>query len=169
MFTLAGLCSCWMGDINGLAPASVSGQRGPPPAEWEKSRRILSHRIWQEFEICGHYARPTINLVLFEKPALDGRKLAPGKGNNLILSNLVEAGKYCNPFCTQQSCERARLCLRLALVFKFVVASSERILVHMHLLPSETKAEILISPSFVEIVHIAFSAEVPIGAFSQSW
>lgn len=45
-----------------------------------------------------HYVLPTINLVLFEKPALDSRKLASEKGNNLILSNLAEAGKYCNPF-----------------------------------------------------------------------
>lgn len=167
MFTLAGLCSCWMGDINGLAPASVSGQRGPPPAEWEKSRRILSHRIWQEFEICGHYARPTINLVLFEKPALDSRKLAPGKGNNLILSNLAEAGKYCNPFCTQQSCERVFVCVWC--LCKFVLASSGRDCCPHASVTVWDKSVILILRSFVEIVHIAFSAEVPIGAFSQSW
>lgn len=49
---------------------------------------------------------------------------------------------------------------------KFVHVRLGRI-VHMHLLPSETKSNSDIW-SFVEIAHIAFSAEVPIGAFSQS-
>lgn len=97
MFTLAGMCNCWMRDINSLAAASVSGLRGPPPAEYKKSYCILSQHIWQKLEICSIMRWPQYNLVLFEKPALDSRKLASQKGNNLILSNLDKGGQNCNP------------------------------------------------------------------------
>lgn len=100
--------------------------------------------------------------MLFEKPALDSRKLAPGKGNNLILSNLAEAGKYCNPSRTQQSCERVFVCVWCC---KFVLASCGQDCCPHASVTVRDKSVILILESFVEIAHIAFSAEVPIGAF----
>lgn len=58
-----------------------------------------------------HYALPTINLVLFEKPALDSKKLASGKGNNLILSNLVEGGNIVIPPVLCDMCLHLAVCV----------------------------------------------------------
>lgn len=72
--------------------------------------------------------------MLFEKPALDSRKLASEKGNNLILSNLVEGGNIVIPFVL---CDCMWLHLAACLC-KFVYVRICRV-VHMHLLPSKTE------------------------------
>lgn len=163
MFTLAALCNCWMGDINSLAAASVSGLRRPPPAEYEEELvySVTPHLtgIWNLL----YYALPTINLVLFEKPALDSRKLASQKGNNLILSNLAEGEKYCNPFhalwlhvkcmCLLSVC--ASLCsfTDVVLCIRICFHPTQRFFEHV----------ILLLGPLCEIVDIAFSVDVPIG------
>lgn len=71
--------------------------------------------------------------MLFEKPALDGKKLASEKGNNLILSNLAEGGNIVIP--SMHMC----MCLHLAVgLCKFVYLCVRRT-VHMHLLVSKTE------------------------------
>lgn len=96
-----------------------------------------------------HYALPTINLVLFEKPALNSRKLARDKG--IIWSCLIwQRGKYCHPFrglwLHVSGCVLVQVCACVHIRFDRFFESVA-----------------LLSDPLCEIVDIAFSVEVPIG------
>lgn len=102
--------------------------------------------------------------MLFEKPALDSRKLASQKGNNLILSNLDKEGNIVIP---SVLCDFKYVCACI-LVCACNVCSCRIVRGPMRLFPSSTKvfeSIILLFGTLFEIVGIPFSVEVPIGVF----